>query len=168
MSDYIKIGKIVNTFGIKGELKIQTDSDFIEERFSIGSHIYLKERNNYKEYKITSFRYLKGNVVITINDMKDINLVSGLIGYDVYASSDDEISLDEGEFYIDDLIGMKVYDNDKKYIGIVNDVIILPSANDILEINKEDGTKELVPFIDEFILDIDDVITIKRIEVADD
>lgn len=164
MDDYVKIGKVVNTFGLKGELKITSESDFIVERFDVNKKIYFKNHNEYKEYVISSFRYLKGNVIITINNLYDINEVTKFVGYDVYASADDEIVLDDGEFYIDDLVGLKVYDENNNYLGIVNDVIILPNASDVLEIINDDK-QLLIPFVDEYIIEISDKIIIKNLEV---
>ena len=61
--EYIEIGKIVNTFGLKGELKIQSESDFIDYRFRKGALVYLKMGRIIKEYTVSSYRILKGNVV---------------------------------------------------------------------------------------------------------
>ena len=115
---YVEIGKVVNTFGIKGELKIQSESDFIDYRFAVGKIIYFKMGRIIKEFKVSSYRVLKGNVVITINDQKDINLVEQYIGSTVLADASDIPPLEEGEFLIDDLVGLKTYDEQGNYYGI--------------------------------------------------
>lgn len=164
-NNYIEIGKIVNTFGIKGELKIQSDSDFVDYRYQVGKTIVFKMRNILKEVRVSSFRILKGNVVITINDLYDINQVEQYIGATVLADKNDVPPLEEGEFMIDDIVGLDVYDVDNKHIGKVIDVIIIP-ASDILEIECLDGKKVLVPYCEDFIIDIlDDRLVIKLPEV---
>lgn len=162
---YVEIGKVVNTFGIKGELKIQSESDFIDYRFAVGKIIYFKMGRIIKEFKVSSYRVLKGNVVITINDQKDINLVEQYIGSTVLADASDIPPLEEGEFLIDDLVGLKTYDEQGNYYGDVIDVIIIPNQ-DILEIKKGNERPMLIPFVDEYIISVDDdKIIIKPLEV---
>lgn len=166
-NDYIEIGKIVNTFGLKGELKIQSESDFIDYRFRNGASIYLKTGRIINEYKVTSNRILKGNVVITVNNIKDINQIEHLVGAIVLAKANDVPPLKNNEYLIDDLVGLKVYSETNEYLGIINDVIILPS-NDVLEVKNEELVK-LIPFIDEYIISMDDEkIIVKMLEVDHD
>lgn len=153
--EYFEIGKIVNTFGLKGELKIASDSDFLEYRFRKGASIYLLLGKVYKEFKVSSLRFIKGNACITINEMYDINQVTMYVGLSVYVDKDDEVPLDDDEFYIDDLVGLDVYLENGEKFGVVNDVIIIPS-NDVLEIKKINGELILIPFIDDYILDVQD------------
>ncbi len=156
MSDkYIEIGKVVNTFGLKGELKIQSESDFIDYRFGVGHSIFLKRGRLIEEYQISSMRILKGNVIICVNELYDINLVEHLVGSIVLALKDDIPPLEDGEYLIDDLVGMNVVNEQEELLGVVNDVIIIPS-NEILEIKMNNGTLKLVPFVDEFVLEVND------------
>lgn len=168
MSDYILVGKIVNTFGLKGELKISTESDFIKERFGKGSKIYLKLNGKYQEFTISSSRMIKGLPTIVLNDLVDINDVTKYVGLNVYSSTDDNPVLDDNEYYIDDLVGLKVLFPDKEQFGIVKDIIILP-ANDVMEIETLDGKKELIPFVDDFVKEVnEDYIVIRHFEVDND
>ena len=168
MNNYIEIGKIVNTFGIKGELKIVSESDFVDYRYAVGKTIYFKMRNNVKEFKVSSYRVHKGNILITVNEMYDINLVECFIGCDVLADKNDVPPLEEGEFYIDDIVGLNAYSEDDKLLGKVCDVIIIP-YNDLLEIELLDGKKVLLPYVDEYIKEIqDDKIIVKLLEVEND
>lgn len=163
---YIEIGKVVNTFGLKGELKIQSESDFIDYRFQIGHHIYLKQGRTIEEYEISSMRMLKGNVIICVNELYDINQVEHLVGSIVLALKDDLPPLSENEYLIDDLVGLKVVDENQKLIGIVNDVIIIP-ANDVLEIKMTNGEVKLIPFVDEFICEVTDMKIIVKMPEED-
>ena len=72
-NDYIEIGKVVNTFGIKGELKIYSESDFIDQRFRKGAKIVLKNKKTSKEVVISSMRIHKKTILITIDELYDIN-----------------------------------------------------------------------------------------------
>jgi signal transduction histidine kinase len=147
-NNYIEIGKVVNTFGIKGELKIQSDSDFVDYRYQVGKTIVFKMRNILKEVRVSSFRILKGNVVITINDLYDINQVEQYIGATVLADKNDVPPLEEGEFMIDDIVGLDVYDVDKasRYIPIIRGEIArsLDIMSDFMQFSKIKIDKELI------------------------
>ena len=123
------IGKIINTFGIKGELKIYSESDFIEYRYRKGAIIYIDN----KQHIVSSFRNHQNMVLITIDDIKDINMVLQYVGKDIYASNDDLPVLDEDEYYLDDLVGLKVYTTENEFIGVIDNFIEVPQGY-ILEI----------------------------------
>ena len=97
MKDKVLIGQITGTFGIKGELKVYSKSDFVEYRFRKNAKIYLSDN---LEYTVSSSRTHKGNVLITINDINDINLVLDKVGMKIYAPSDDEPPLNDEEYYV--------------------------------------------------------------------
>lgn len=167
-NDYIEIGKVVNTFGIKGELKVVSESDFVDYRYAVGKTIFLKLRNTIKEFKVSSYRVHKGNILITIDKIYDINEVEKYIGADVLANKLDVPPLEDGEFYIDDVVGLDAYDETGEIIGKVVDVILIP-ANDLIEIELLNGKKELIPYVDEYILEItEDKIVVRLLEVDHD
>lgn len=167
-NDYIEIGKVVNTFGIKGELKIVSESDFVDYRYAVGKTIFLKLRNTIKEVRVSSYRVHKGNILITIDKIYDINEVEKYIGADVLADKLDVPPLEDGEFYIDDVVGLDAYDETGEIIGKVVDVILIP-ANDLIEIELLNGKKELIPYVDEYILEItEDKIVVRLLEVDHD
>lgn len=164
-NDYIEIGKVVNTFGIKGELKIVSESDFVDYRYAVGKTIFLKLRNTIKEVRVSSYRVHKGNILITIDKIYDINEVEKYIGADVLADKLDVPPLEDGEFYIDDVVGLDAYNETGEKIGKVVDVILIP-ANDLIEIELLNGKKELIPYVDEYILEItEDKIVVRLLEV---
>ena len=161
MKDKVLIGQITGTFGIKGELKVYSESDFVEYRFRKNAKIYLSDN---LEYTVSSSRTHKGNVLITINDINDINLVLDKVGMKIYAPSDDEPPLNDEEYYIDDLVGLKVINQHDENIGTVKDVIEIPSGY-LLEIIDDKDNRFLLPFVDEYITEItDDSIIINEIE----
>ncbi len=160
---YLEVGKIVGTFGIKGELKLYSESDFIEERLKKGNVLYLKQNDKYLPVRIDQARLHKNVYMISINGLTDINEVLQYVGFSLYVDTELAPSLDEGEYYCDDLIGLKVYNQHEENIGIVIDVLEIPTYK-LLEIKASDK-KFLVPFIDEFIVDVlEDKIIINEIE----
>ncbi len=142
---FINIGKIVNTHGIKGELRILSDFKYKDKVFKKDFKFYIGKDK--EELIVNSYRYHKIFDMVTFNDLNDINLVLKYKGKEVYINEDD-LDLD-GEIYIDNLIGYKVLVGDKD-IGVVTDVMHM-KANDVLRVNDI-----LIPYVKEFILKIED------------
>lgn len=152
--EYIYIGKIVNTHGIKGEIRII--SDFKHKNMIFKSDFKLYIGNKKEEIIINTHRFHKIYDMITINGINDINDVLKYKGENIYINKED-LNL---EYYLQDLYNLDVYDKDK-LIGKVND-IIKNKSYEILVVGKT-----LIPNIDEFIekIDIDNKkIYIKNIE----
>ena len=141
------VGKIVGTHGIKGELKVKSDTSF--DRFKKGNKLYIEKE---EEITINSHRQHKGMELITINNLTNINDVLCYVGKDLYVPHNRE-ELEDGEFYYEDLIGLDCYDSKDNLIGTVVDLQEVPQGL-ILEIKSSVKTI-LVPFVDEFIVDID-------------
>lgn len=156
----IVIGQITGTFGIKGELKVYSESDFVDYRFRKGAKIVIND----EMYTITSCRFHKGNVLITINELYDINQVLDKVGMKITTFDDEIPPLNENEYYIDQLIGLSLYNTLNECLGKVNDVIEIPSGY-LLEIVDDKNKKFLVPFVDAFVKKIDEEkIIIEEIE----
>jgi len=142
---FINIGKIVNTHGIKGELRILSDFKYKDKVFKKDFKFYIGKDK--EELIVNSYRHHKIFDMVTFNDLNDTNLVLKYKGKEVYINEED-LDLD-GEIYIDNLIGYKVVVGDKD-IGVVTDVMHM-KANDILRVNDI-----LIPYVKEFILKIED------------
>ena len=142
---FINIGKIVNTHGIKGELRILSDFKYKTKVFKKDFKFYIGKDK--EELIVNSYRHHKIFDMVTFNDLNDINLVLKYKGKEVYINEED-LDLD-GEIYIDNLIGYKVVVGTKD-IGVVTDVMHM-KANDIIRVNDI-----LIPYVKEFILKIED------------
>lgn len=142
---FIYIGKIVNTHGIKGELRILSDFKYKDKIFKKDFKFYIGKEK--EELIVNTYRHHKIFDMVTFNGFSNINEVLKYKGKNVYINNDD-LDLD-GEIYIDNLIGYKVVvgDND---IGVVTDVMHM-KANDILKVNDI-----LIPYVKDFIIKIED------------
>lgn len=157
----IKIGKIVNTVGLKGEVKVYNYSDSIEIYETIES-IYVEERLTV----IENVRAQKNMVILKLEGADDRNAAEALRGKELYITEDDLPELPEGQYYVRDLIGMSVTEEDGNLLGHVTDVL-QNTAQDIFEVESENGKKLLIPKVDQFVLDIDAEkreITVRLIE----
>ena len=157
----IKIGKIVNTVGLKGEVKVYNYSDSIEIYETIES-IYVEDRLTV----IENVRAQKNMVILKLEGADDRNAAEALRGKELYITEDDLPELPEGQYYVRDLIGMSVTEEDGNLMGHVTDVL-QNTAQDIFEVESENGKKLLIPKVDQFVLDIDAEkreITVRLIE----
>lgn len=162
MSKYLLTGKIVGVFGLKGELKVFSDSD--TNRFVKDNELYLgKNETKLEKVRISSARVHKGLNLVTINDLNDINLVEKYVGMNFYIDRDEMDDLKDGEVYLDDLIGLIVINQHKEILGPVVEVLDL--YHPVIEIELKNGKKILIPFVKEYVKDIDDeYIYIEEIE----
>lgn len=163
MSKYLETGKIVGVFGLKGELKVISDST--TNRFFKGSELYLgRNIKNLTKVTISSARIHKGMYMVTINELYDINLVEKYVNQIFYIDRDEMDDLEENEYYFDDLIGLKIIDGNNNEYGEVVDVLDLPSSA-VIEIKLKNGKKIMIPFVGVYINDVTkEYILIERIE----
>lgn len=152
--DKLKIGKIVGTHALKGELKIRSNSDFNDQRFVIGHKLLLENQN--EEFVIKTVRFHKGNYLVSFEGLQNINLVEKYVGLNVYGYKND-IELDDDEYFYGDLIGCTVKQDDQEIGKVVS--IFHNGAHDILSVQTK--TKKIsIPYVDAFIdrVDIDEQI----------
>jgi len=150
--EYVTIGKILNTFGIKGELKVDVYTDFPEDRFQKGSTVYVGD--DYLPFKVASHREHKGFMLLLLEDNEDINLVEKFKGMYLYKSKDDIKPLQDGQYYFSDLKDLDVYADDEK-IGKVLNVESGLRNNNLRVLKAEDNKEYLIPFIPVFIKKVD-------------
>lgn len=151
MSDYFVIGKIVNTQGIKGEVRALPTTDDIN-RFKKLKEVYISRRNNMELYEIESVRFHKQFVLLKFKGIDTMNDAELLKNTDLKISKDLAIPCEEDEYYISDLYGMKVVTDEGEDIGIIDD-IIFTGANDVYVVKKEDS-QILIPAIKQCILNV--------------
>lgn len=142
---FLEAGRIVNTHGIQGEIKILPWCDSPEFLLDFDT-LYLDE----KPVKILSARIDKGNVFVTLDGVSDINAAMRLKGKVVFISRED-VSLPAGRHFIADLIGLEVRDAaDGRVLGTLTEVLT-PPAQQVYVVRGE--AEYLIPVVDEFILE---------------
>lgn len=149
MDEFIYIGKIVNTHGIKGEVRILSDFERKDKVFIKGMNIYIGKKKE-KEI-INSYRHHKNFEMITIIGYTDINQVLKYKSLNVYIKKSD-LNLDNGEYLDSDLIGLDVI-VDGLVKGKVTDIINL-NGNKLIVIDSF-SNKVYVPYQKEFISIVD-------------
>ena len=141
---YIYVGKIVNTFGIKGELKIVSRFEMPEKVFKVNNHL----RINNNDYTITNVRFHKNNYLVELNNIKDINEIEYLKGLDCLFNEED-LNLSENEYLISELVDYEIYENEE-LIGKVTDYDDNP-VNPLIKVNNT----FYIPLKGDFIIKVD-------------
>ena len=148
------IGKIVNTFGIRGELKVVPDTDFIEDRFAEGSELILCTPQGDRKVKVASAKEHKGMLLVLLEGVVNINQVEQFKGCELAVDQDELPMLDEGEYYFFQLKGLKVIDTQGNELGTILQMESAAAQN-LMRIRKTDGKVALVPYIDVFVKNVD-------------
>ncbi|MCL2083580.1 MAG: ribosome maturation factor RimM [Oscillospiraceae bacterium] len=155
----IEAGKIVGTHGVHGEVKIEPwcdEPDFLL-RFS---DVYI----NKKPYKVTNSRVHKTLVILKLDNIETPQDAQALRGMEL--SIDREgISLPEGRYFVQDLIGLSVINHDGARVGVLYEVMTM-SAHDVYRVQGDDG-EHYIPVVPEFVKEIDidsGIIHVKLIE----
>ncbi len=145
----ILIGKITSAVGLKGEVKVYNYSDSTEI-YENTPQIYVDD----ELMDVQSVRTQKNMVVLKLEGFSDRTAAEKARGRQLFVTEDDLPELPEGQFYVRDLIGMEVFSDEGQRLGPVTDVI-QNTAQDIFEIEMEDGRKVLIPKVDSYVLKID-------------
>lgn len=146
--DGILIGRIVNTVGLKGEVKVLSYAES-NSRFQSLPCIFTKD----KEFEINDCRFHKANVILKLKGIDNLKDAESLKGEDIYFKEEFLEELPQDNYYVRDLIGLKVVFKDGSEAGIIKDVL-KGGAQDLLEIEMREKTV-LLPFVGEFVPRVD-------------
>ena len=145
MQKKLEIGQIVNTHGIKGEIKVTPFTKDIT-RFDDLKEVYVKSKKESKLYKVEGVRYHKNMVLIKLEGINTPEQADLLRNAYLEVDREHAVPLEEGTYYIVDLIGLEVYTEEGKLLGKVDD-IYNTGANDIYVIKDELG-KDVIKNVD--------------------
>ena len=151
----VPVGRIVGAFGLKGELKVEPLTDFLE-RMHKGARLKLKD----EWVTVESFRIHKERPLLKLSGIDSMTAAQALQWQELYSANTERPPLEEDEFLTEDLIGLKVVTDEGQELGEVDDVLEMP-AHDVLKIGEL-----LIPAVKEFVKDIDldnETITVKLI-----
>jgi 16S rRNA processing protein RimM len=156
MVNWFNVGKIVNTHGIRGEVRVISRTDFADERYKVGNTLYLflDEKKEPLELKVASHRNHKNFDLLTFEGMENINHVEKLKGGILRVPESQLSPLEENEFYFHEIIGCNVFTLEGEEIGQIKE-ILTPGANDVWVIKGKNGKEILIPYIDQVVKQVD-------------
>lgn len=145
-----RVGQIVNTHGLKGDVKIYSYTDY-PERFEEIDYVYDENR---KKYMLERVKYHKSMPIIKLQTVDSIDDAEKMRGVTLYIDEENLRELEEDEYMISDLVGLQAFTESGNPIGEVVNVLQY-TANDIYVIHSSDGKEYLVPALKEFVPIID-------------
>ena len=148
----LRVGIITSPHGIAGEVNVYPTTDDIN-RFRSLSRIYIDMGSELIETKIRSVKFFKGTAILGIECIPDRTAAERFRKKDILIDREDAVPLEEGEYFICDLIGMKVVSDEGEELGILEDVL-QTGANDVYSVKDTQGKEILIPVIDDCVLDI--------------
>ncbi|MGV3465755.1 MAG: ribosome maturation factor RimM [Heyndrickxia sp.] len=159
---WFNVGKIVNTHGLNGEVRVISITDFKEERFKVGSILYLFVPNQSEPIQLVvkSHRVHKNFDLLTFEGYTNINEVEKWKNGILKVSEEQLGKLEEGEFYFHEIVGCQVLTTNNELVGVVKE-ILTPGANDVWVVKGEKGKEYLIPYIEPIVKQIN--VSEKRI-----
>lgn len=151
--EYIKIGAVANTHGLKGTVKVKSFTDFKEERYKKGNTLYIFFKNEYIPVTVSKMKSVKNLEYIDFLEFNHINDVELYKGSEIFINQEEIHEINEEDaYYYNDLIGCDIF-TDKLY-GTVVDIREYPQG-EYLVINTEEKKNILIPFLKQFIKKVD-------------
>lgn len=153
MEKQLQVGVISSTHGVRGEVKVFPTTDDVT-RFRQLKNVYLDTGREMLPLEIQNVKFFKQFAILKFKGIDNINDIEKYRGKSLMIDREDAVDLDEDEYFIADMIGMKVYTEDGSEFGTLKDVMET-GANDVYIIDSPEYGEVLIPAIRECILDVD-------------
>ena len=153
MEDLLQVGIITSTHGVRGEVKVYPTTDD-PRRFRRLKEVVLDTGKEKMNLEIEGVKFFKQFVILKFKGLDNINDIEKYRQKSLYVTRKNAVRLQRDEYFIADLIGLRVQDEDGKELGTVKDVIET-GANDVYEVEMADGKSLLLPAIKQCILNVD-------------
>lgn len=153
MEEFLRVGVVTTAHGVKGELKVfPTTDDAL--RFKKLKSLFVDKKNVRKEFKVSSVKFFKQFVILKLEGIDTMDDALLYKDADLYVDRKHAVKCETDEYFITDLIGLRVFDESDKELGILTEVYET-GANDVYEITMNDDRTFLLPAIKDCILDVD-------------
>lgn len=153
MEDYLRVGVFANTHGLRGEIKVYPTTDDVD-RFRFLERVILDTGKLPLHLEVEGVRFFKNMVILKFKGIDDINQIEKYKGADLLVTREDAIPLEEGEFYLADILQMPVVDEEGQALGKIREVL-QTGANDVYVVERTGKKDLLLPAIPSCVLDID-------------
>lgn len=145
MEDIFQVGVISSTHGIAGEVKVFPTTDDVK-RFKKLKHVILDTGKEKMNLEVCQVKFFKQMVILKFKEFNNINEVERFRGKSLYVTRENAVKLQKDEYFIADMIGMRVISTEGEELGILEDVL-QTGANDVYVVEKEGSQQLLLPAI---------------------
>ncbi len=153
MEEKFRVGVITSAHGIRGEVKVFPTTDD-PQRFRRLKEVTLDTGRGYVDLHIQNVKFFKNMVILKFEEYDSINEVESCRGKELWIRRNQAVALKQNEYFIADLVGMTVTEEDGSVLGTLADVI-QTGANDVYVIKRENGKEILLPAIRQCVLHVD-------------
>lgn len=153
MEDLLRVGVITQTHGIKGEVKVFPTTDD-PLRFKKLKDCIIRTKRLDINVTVSSVKFFKQYVILKFKEYDNINDILDYVKCDILVTRDNAVKCEPGEYFICDLIGMKVVTDDGMELGKLTDVYET-GANNVYEVTNDENRQVLIPVIDQCIVSHD-------------
>lgn len=153
MDDLFQVGIITSTHGVRGEVKVFPTTDDVR-RFKRLKEVLLDTGKEKLILEVEGCKFFKQMVILKFKGIDTLNDVEKYRQKSLYVTRSNAVRLSKDEYFIADLMGLKVYDEENKELGVLEDVMTT-GANDVYVIKLFDGRELLLPAIKQCILNVD-------------
>lgn len=153
MLDYLTIGTIVNVHGVHGEVKVIPQTDDVT-RFKKLKSVLLFGSGARRKTDVKGVKFSNKFVILKLDGINDRDAADRLRGIELQVERGDAIKLPEGRYFVGDLIGCTVFEDDGNELGRIKDVIF-GAGSDIYDVDCGNGKNILIPVLDDVVLSVD-------------
>lgn len=153
MEEHFRIGVFANTHGLRGEIKVYPTTDDVM-RFKKLKRVWMDTKRELLPLEVQGVKFFKNMPILKFKGIDSIDDIEKYKGSDLLVTREEAVPLEEGEFYIADIIGMPVWEEDGTPVGVLTEVL-KTGANDVYVVRTPWKKELLLPAIPECILDID-------------
>lgn len=152
MYDYLQIGEIVNTHGVRGEVKVLPLTDS-QDRFDALKWVYLDSNGSLKKQDIEGVKHIKGTVILKLKGIDSVEAAEALKGFFLLVDRENAVSLPSGSYFICDILGSDVRDLSGVSLGKLTEVLHTGS-NDVYVVKDGEGRELLLPALKSVIREV--------------
>ncbi len=165
MEDLFRIGSVATTHGVHGEIKVYPTTDD-PGRYKKIKEVILDNGKDRKTAHIENAKFFKQMVIVKFREYNSMDEAEKLRGYELFVTREYAVPLGKNEYYVADLIGMKVMTDQDMELGTIQDVL-QTGANDVYVVKQESGKEVLLPAIRDCILSVDVEQAVMTVHVLD-
>lgn len=165
MEELLQVGIITQTHGLRGEVKVFPTTDDVK-RFRQLKEVLLDTGKDKLVLEIEGVKFFKNLALLKFKGYDNINDIERYKGKSLYVTRENAVKLKKDEYFIADLIGLEVFDEDGTLLGVLTDVIET-GANDVYAVRLTDGRELLLPAIRQCILEVDMEARRMKVHVMD-
>jgi 16S rRNA processing protein RimM len=151
--DMAVVGRVARPHGIRGQVILNAETDFPEERFQAGGELFIDRRHGVEPLRLTTVRFHRGRPIVGVSGIESIDAAQELVGLELRVPADRLVPLPAGTFYCHDLVGCRVETGAGTAVGIVKDVDGTFAASRLVV--ASDGDEILIPLVSQICREID-------------